>query len=194
MSGTSAISPTRPYQLRINPDSPKAQSALILGATGAVGKHLLRELLASPHYTSVAEFGRRVTPTESFDAAAKAKLEQRTLDFDKLAADDQGLQAKKWDVVFVTYVCPLLGKYVELKLWSGSEPRGQRPVALKRLRRLTGSVYLPTLLIIVTHSWAPSRYVLAAAKAAKSSDPAHKQRVIYCSVRIFTSFILPALN
>lgn len=35
-------------------------SVLVLGATGAVGKHILSGLLASPEYTRVGEFGRRV--------------------------------------------------------------------------------------------------------------------------------------
>jgi N-acetyl-gamma-glutamylphosphate reductase len=73
------------------------KSALIIGATGATGQHLLRYLLSSPEYTRVAEFGRRLTSTSD------PKLEQHTLDFEKLGADDQGLKAGRWDVVFLTY-------------------------------------------------------------------------------------------
>jgi len=35
------------------------QSALIIGATGATGKKLLNELLSSPHFARVGEYGRR---------------------------------------------------------------------------------------------------------------------------------------
>jgi oxidoreductase len=73
------------------------KSALIIGATGATGQHLLRYLLSSPEYTRVTEFGRRLTSTSD------PKLEQHTLDFEKLGADDQGLKAGRWDVVFLTY-------------------------------------------------------------------------------------------
>ncbi|KZT69272.1 hypothetical protein DAEQUDRAFT_271030 [Daedalea quercina L-15889] len=74
-------------------------SALILGATGATGKVLLQELLASPKFSSVSEYGRHVTAPEKV-AAGKDKLEQKTIDFEKL--DDAGLKDKKWDVVFIT--------------------------------------------------------------------------------------------
>ncbi|KAJ7460809.1 hypothetical protein FB451DRAFT_1341485 [Mycena latifolia] len=66
-----------------------SQTALILGATGQVGGHLLKELLASSHFTRVGEFGRRTT-----------SLEQRTIDFEKPEA--AGLRDGKWDVVFIT--------------------------------------------------------------------------------------------
>jgi oxidoreductase len=83
---------------------PTGKTALILGATGATGKHLLRQLLASPEYTRVGEFGRRVTAAQDLPAD-HSKLEQHPLDFEKLSTtDDQGLKAGKWDVVFVTYV------------------------------------------------------------------------------------------
>lgn len=78
-----------------------SQSALIIGATGAVGKHLLTELLSSPNFTRVGEYGRRVTPIEKI-TAGKEKLEQKTIDFEKL--EESGLNNGKWDVVFVTYV------------------------------------------------------------------------------------------
>ena len=84
---------------------PAGKSALILGATGAVGKHLLTELLASPYYTRVGEFGRRVTQPDTLVPAGREKLVQRTIDFDKLGdADDQGLREGKWDVVFISFI------------------------------------------------------------------------------------------
>jgi oxidoreductase len=75
------------------------QSALIVGATGQVGGYLLKELLASSHFTRVGEFGRRVTQDVP---AGKEKLEQKKIDFEKL--DEAGLKDGKWDVVFITYV------------------------------------------------------------------------------------------
>ncbi|EGN97020.1 hypothetical protein SERLA73DRAFT_185301 [Serpula lacrymans var. lacrymans S7.3] len=77
------------------------QSALILGATGAVGQYLLKEILSSSHFTRVGEFGRRVTPADQLESVpGKQKLEQKTLDFEKL--NQAGLKDGKWDVIFVT--------------------------------------------------------------------------------------------
>jgi len=75
------------------------QSALLLGATGGTGKHVLKELLLSPHFTQVGEYGRRVTSIEQIESG-KEKLEQKTIDFEKL--EEAGLNARKWDVVFIT--------------------------------------------------------------------------------------------
>lgn len=75
------------------------QSALLFGATGATGKYVLKELLASPHFTRVGEYGRRITPLEQIQFG-KEKLEQKIIDFEKL--EDAGLQTGKWDVVFIT--------------------------------------------------------------------------------------------
>ncbi|KAG2143780.1 uncharacterized protein EDB93DRAFT_1154730 [Suillus bovinus] len=74
-------------------------TALILGATGAVGKNLLRELLASDQWSKVGEYGRRVTP-EADLPQNRGKLEQKTLDFENL--QEAGLKDGRWDVVFVT--------------------------------------------------------------------------------------------
>ena len=77
------------------------KSALIIGATGAVGKNLLRELVASSEFTRVGEYGRRVTPKDKLGEGS-SKVEQKAIDFEKL--DEAGLKDGKWDVVFVTYV------------------------------------------------------------------------------------------
>jgi oxidoreductase len=61
----------------------------------------LKELLSSPHFTRVGEYGRRVTPLEQI-TSGKEKLEQKTIDFEKL--EDAGLKDGRWDVVFITYV------------------------------------------------------------------------------------------
>ena len=52
------------------------KSALIIGATGQTGGHLLKELLASPHFSKVGEYGRRVTAPDTL-AEGKEKLEQK---------------------------------------------------------------------------------------------------------------------
>lgn len=76
------------------------KSALILGATGQTGRHLLRELIASPTFSRVCEAGRRVTPAEELPAQASGKLEQKVIDFDRL--DEARLKDGDWDVVFIT--------------------------------------------------------------------------------------------
>ncbi|OSX64402.1 hypothetical protein POSPLADRAFT_1039390 [Postia placenta MAD-698-R-SB12] len=76
-------------------------SALILGATGATGKHLLRSLLASNIFTRVGEYGRRVTPEDQVgDYTKSGKLVQKTIDFEHVA--DAGLSEGEWDVVYIT--------------------------------------------------------------------------------------------
>ncbi|KAH9044008.1 hypothetical protein EDB84DRAFT_1471349 [Lactarius hengduanensis] len=76
------------------------KSALILGATGQTGRHLLRELIASPTFSRVCEAGRRVTPAEELPAQASGKLEQKVIDFERL--DEAGLKDGNWDAVFIT--------------------------------------------------------------------------------------------
>ncbi|GJJ06867.1 hypothetical protein Clacol_001063 [Clathrus columnatus] len=75
------------------------QTALILGATGATGKFLLRELLGSPNFTKVGEFGRRITPLDDH-LPNKEKLTQKVIDFENV--HQAGLNDEKWDVVFIT--------------------------------------------------------------------------------------------
>ncbi|KAG1801731.1 uncharacterized protein BJ212DRAFT_1286450 [Suillus subaureus] len=74
-------------------------TALILGATGATGRHLLRELLSNDQWSKVGEYGRRVTP-EADLPENRGKLEQKTINFENLEA--AGLKDGRWDVVFVT--------------------------------------------------------------------------------------------
>ncbi|KAG8882238.1 Protein fmp52, mitochondrial [Tulasnella sp. 332] len=76
------------------------ESVLLLGATGAVGRHVLRELLASNHWTRVVEAGRRVTAEDVLQGVVgKEKLVQKTIDFEKL--DVCGLKDEKADVVVI---------------------------------------------------------------------------------------------
>ncbi len=76
------------------------KSALILGATGATGKNLLKELLLSPNFSRVGEYGRRVTPLENLPQGVQGKLEQKTVDFDHI--EGAGLKDGKWDIVYLT--------------------------------------------------------------------------------------------
>ncbi|PSR78276.1 hypothetical protein PHLCEN_2v7472 [Hermanssonia centrifuga] len=76
------------------------QSALILGATGATGKHLLKELISSSHFTKIGEYGRRVTPQSQIPATNK--LEQKVVDFETI--NRTAFQNDRWDVIFITYV------------------------------------------------------------------------------------------
>ncbi|KAF8549385.1 hypothetical protein OG21DRAFT_1515272 [Imleria badia] len=76
------------------------KSALLLGGTGAVGKHLLATLLASPDWTRVGEYGRRVT-TWSDSTPPPPKLEQKVIDFEDVEGLRAGMRPGRWDVVFV---------------------------------------------------------------------------------------------
>jgi oxidoreductase len=76
-----------------------ALNALIIGATGQTGHHLLQSLLASPHFTRVGEYGRKVTSPGDIKTG-KNKLEQKVIDFEKI--QEYGLKQGKWDVVFIT--------------------------------------------------------------------------------------------
>ncbi|THG97068.1 hypothetical protein EW026_g4863 [Hermanssonia centrifuga] len=118
------------------------QSALILGATGATGKHLLKELISSSHFTKVGEYGRRVTPQSQIPATNK--LEQKVIDFE--AIDRTAFRDDRWDVIFIT-----LGT---------TRGNAGSAAAFEKIDR---------------------EYVLNAARAAKSDDPSHEQRVIYLS-------------
>ncbi|PAV19786.1 NAD(P)H-binding family [Pyrrhoderma noxium] len=77
-----------------------AKSALLIGGTGAVGKHVLRELVLSKEFTRILEAGRRVTPLDKLPVEAKDKLEQKVIDFEKI--EEAGLAEGKWDVIFIT--------------------------------------------------------------------------------------------
>ena len=99
------------------------QTALLIGATGAVGKHVLRELIESNKYSRVGEYGRRVTPLDHLPSNAKDKLEQKTVDFEHI--DTAGLRDGKWDVVIITYVRDFTSRRLSLMLSKiGNNARG----------------------------------------------------------------------
>ncbi|KAJ3761778.1 hypothetical protein EV360DRAFT_79926 [Lentinula raphanica] len=76
-----------------------SQIALLIGASGQTGQHLLKEVLNSPNYSQVHEYGRRVTDTELL-SSGKDKLQQKVINFEKL--NESGLKDGNWDVVFIT--------------------------------------------------------------------------------------------
>jgi oxidoreductase len=75
------------------------KSALILGATGSVGRNILKEVLDSPRFTRVGEFGRRTTALDTEGLNNKDKLIQKVIDYEKPA--EGGFKDEKWDVVFI---------------------------------------------------------------------------------------------
>ncbi|KAG5352295.1 hypothetical protein C0989_002970 [Termitomyces sp. Mn162] len=78
------------------------KSALLIGATGQTGQQILRDLLQSPDFAKVGEYGRRVTDKSALPASGVDKLVQRTIDFENL--EEAGLKEHKWDVVFIACV------------------------------------------------------------------------------------------
>jgi oxidoreductase len=78
------------------------QSALLVGATGATGRHVLRELLKDPQFTRVGEFGRRLLPESELHGVDTSKLERKTVDFEKV--DEKEWKEGRWDVIYITFV------------------------------------------------------------------------------------------
>ncbi|GAO47396.1 NAD(P)-binding protein [Saitoella complicata NRRL Y-17804] len=72
-------------------------SALILGATGAVGEQILKELLACPAVSRVTSIGRREAV---YDGPGKNKLVQQVVDFDNLEPHRDVL--KGHDSIYIT--------------------------------------------------------------------------------------------
>lgn len=70
------------------------ETALLLGATGAVGKSLLGDLIKSSHYNKVHAFVRRPFKAES-PYKDEDKLVEHVVDFDKLVDTGEGAQAFK---------------------------------------------------------------------------------------------------
>lgn len=76
--------------------------ALVIGSTGAVGRDLVAELVASANCSKVIALARRDVPESSWGStfpslnaeAAKSKLEVRKVDFDNLSESDIGTTDK----------------------------------------------------------------------------------------------------
>ncbi|KAF8940073.1 Protein fmp52, mitochondrial [Haplosporangium gracile] len=78
-------------------------SCIIFGGTGAVGKSLVKDALASNAFTRVLTLGRRPVPTENDSSFTNlSALEQKTIDFENIAATfpDEGSNLPQ--VVFCT--------------------------------------------------------------------------------------------
>lgn len=98
-------------------------TALIIGASGQTGRRLLKELLASPSFSQVSEYGRKVTDLDSI-STGKDKLQQKVIDFEKL--NESGLKDGKWDVVFITYVNALnarVSMLTDLEFQAGNDTK-----------------------------------------------------------------------
>ncbi|KAI8330428.1 hypothetical protein BC941DRAFT_485546 [Chlamydoabsidia padenii] len=67
-----------------NNNNTNMKTAMILGATGAVGKELLKDLLKNGSYTKVVALGRRKVVLD--DTIPQDKLVQTTVDFENLEA------------------------------------------------------------------------------------------------------------
>jgi len=67
----------------VAPSSSRQYAATIIGASGAVGSALVKELLASSHCSKLVSFGRR-TKEEFKDYAGSEKLTQHVIDLDKI--------------------------------------------------------------------------------------------------------------
>lgn len=70
--------------------APSAKTALIAGATGLVGSHLLQRLLADARYGRVIAVGRK--PLD----VSHVKLETLQIDFDRLESELRGIAAEEW--------------------------------------------------------------------------------------------------
>jgi oxidoreductase len=67
----------------------ETKSAIIFGATGAVGKPLLAQLLSSTHHSNVHAFVRRPFK-EASPFKEESRLQEHVIDFDKLIDVSEG--------------------------------------------------------------------------------------------------------
>ncbi|KAJ3020116.1 hypothetical protein HKX48_001309 [Thoreauomyces humboldtii] len=75
---------------------PQTHTAIIMGATGACGKALVREVMTSSSYSKVTLLLRKELP---YDGVNKEKLVQKIVDFEKL--DESVFQGH--DTIFCTF-------------------------------------------------------------------------------------------
>ncbi|CAG7848070.1 SubName: Full=Uncharacterized protein {ECO:0000313/EMBL:CCA71840.1} [Serendipita indica DSM 11827] len=132
-------------------------SAALFGATGATGKHILKELLSNKEITKVGEYGRRVTALDSLKDVDTSKLHQKVVDFEKIE-EDQDLK-QGWDIVYIAYVLVPLAKHATNLFGS-----------LGTTRAAAGSA--------AAFEKIDREHVLAAARATKTTGT---QRLVYIS-------------
>jgi len=76
--------------------------AVVVGGTGATGRELIAQLLDSPKWKTVVSIARReIDLPDTYKGLQLAKLRQRIINMDNLAAEGQGA-FEKADVVFCT--------------------------------------------------------------------------------------------
>ncbi|KAI9304585.1 hypothetical protein BJ944DRAFT_163307 [Cunninghamella echinulata] len=78
-----------------NSETEMNKTALVLGATGAVGKALLKNVLKDSNYTTVIAMGRRAVELD--DSIPKEKLVQKTVNFGNLEENRQDFRNIKAD-------------------------------------------------------------------------------------------------
>lgn len=59
----------------------------------------MQEVLASPAFTRVGEYGRRVTCLDKI-TTGRDKLEQKVIDYEQI--EKMELREGRWDVIFIT--------------------------------------------------------------------------------------------
>lgn len=72
------------------------QTAIVLGPTGAVGRHVLSELLASQKFSSVhavVRSGSSLSAVTDASTAPAGKLVEHSIDFEKLLAEHNAAQS-----------------------------------------------------------------------------------------------------
>jgi uncharacterized protein YbjT (DUF2867 family) len=95
--------------------APGPLRAIVIGATGAVGSALVRELLASSHWASVTTVGRRVS--DDFTAAPGAtRLAQHRIDLDRIEGEVAEL-ARGCDAAFCTLGVGQPRKFAKEEVW-----------------------------------------------------------------------------
>lgn len=129
--------------------STSGKTALILGPTGAVGSKVLSTLVESPHYSKIHAF---VRSGSSSQASTDPKVEQHTIDFEKLCESPPSAEeVSKLSSIGADDVYILLGT---------TRGNAGSASAFERIDR---------------------EYVLAAGKAAQREGGGEKQGLVYCS-------------
>jgi len=144
------------------------RSALIAGATGLVGSHVLRLLLNGPRYTSVSALVRRPLGIEH------AKLREHGVDFDAL---EETWQAHEIDDVFLC-----LGTTIAV---AGSQEAFRRvdhdyTVAIARMARERGAVRLALVSSVGASERATSFYLRVKGETERAVS-----ELGYASVEVF---------